>query len=101
MNETAVGTCQVRSGTNNPCLRQATVEIGGVAFCERCAREQETYFALGELTQELATSRAEKSRGFRSEEPLFGRLFAKLRRLRRPERTARATEKEGAKVGSL
>jgi hypothetical protein len=28
------------------------VEIRGVAFCEVCAREQEAYFAIGELTQE-------------------------------------------------
>jgi hypothetical protein len=30
------------------------VEILGVAFCEACAREQEAYFAIGELTQEEA-----------------------------------------------
>jgi len=28
------------------------VEIRGVPFCEACAREQEVYFAIGELTQE-------------------------------------------------
>jgi len=28
------------------------VEILGVAFCGPCAREQEAYFAIGELTQE-------------------------------------------------
>jgi hypothetical protein len=28
------------------------VEILGVAFCEPCAREQEVYFAIGELTHE-------------------------------------------------
>jgi hypothetical protein len=28
------------------------VEILGVAFCESCAREQEVYFAIGELTHE-------------------------------------------------
>jgi hypothetical protein len=27
------------------------VEILGVAFCGPCAREQEVYFAIGELTQ--------------------------------------------------
>jgi hypothetical protein len=27
------------------------VEIRGIAFCEPCAREQEAYFAIGELTQ--------------------------------------------------
>jgi hypothetical protein len=28
------------------------VEILGVAFCGPCARQQEAYFAIGELTQE-------------------------------------------------
>jgi hypothetical protein len=28
------------------------VEILGVAFCGACAREQEVYFAIGELTHE-------------------------------------------------
>jgi hypothetical protein len=28
------------------------VEIRGIPFCEACAREQEVYFAIGELTQE-------------------------------------------------
>jgi hypothetical protein len=30
------------------------VEIQGIPFCEACAREQEAYFAIGELTQEEA-----------------------------------------------
>jgi hypothetical protein len=30
------------------------VEILGVAFCGPCAREQEVYFAIGELTNEEA-----------------------------------------------
>jgi len=30
------------------------VEIRGIPFCEACAREQEAYFAIGELTQEKA-----------------------------------------------
>jgi hypothetical protein len=30
------------------------VEILGVAFCGACAREQEVYFAIGELTKEMA-----------------------------------------------
>ena len=42
--------CRVRSGTDDPCLRPAAVKIGGIPFCETCAREQETYFAIGELT---------------------------------------------------
>ena len=46
------GPCQVRSRTQSPCLHQAVVEILGIPFCEECAREQEVYFAIGELTQE-------------------------------------------------
>jgi hypothetical protein len=41
--------CQVRSKTESPCPRRAAVEIRGVAFCGPCAREQEAYFAIGEL----------------------------------------------------
>ena len=44
--------CQVRSRTESPCLHRAVVEIRGIPFCEACAREQEAYFAIGELTQE-------------------------------------------------
>jgi hypothetical protein len=44
--------CRVRSGTDNPCLRPAVVKVRGILFCEPCAREQETYFAIGELTEE-------------------------------------------------
>jgi hypothetical protein len=43
--------CQVRSRTDLPCGRPAVATILGVRFCERCAREQENYFAVGELTQ--------------------------------------------------
>ena len=43
--------CQVRSKTQSPCPHQAVVEIRGVAFCGPCAREQEAYFAIGELTR--------------------------------------------------
>ena len=46
------GPCQVRSKTESPCPRRAEVEILGVAFCGPCAREQEVYFAIGELTHE-------------------------------------------------
>jgi hypothetical protein len=51
---TKPGPCQVRSKTESPCLRSAEVEILGVAFCGPCAREQEVYFAIGELTHEEA-----------------------------------------------
>ena len=46
-----LGTCQVRSGAARPCDRPATAKLQGMPFCERCAREQETYFAIGELTE--------------------------------------------------
>ena len=36
----------------DPCPRRAEVEILGVAFCGPCARQQEAYFAIGELTHE-------------------------------------------------
>jgi hypothetical protein len=49
---TKSGPCQVRSETEIPCPRSAEVEILGVAFCGPCAREQEAYFAIGELTQQ-------------------------------------------------
>ncbi len=43
--------CQVRSQTEIPCGRPAATTVLGVLLCERCAREQECYFAVGELTQ--------------------------------------------------
>lgn len=43
--------CQVCSGTDDPCHRPACVMIGGT-FLQACAREQEAYFAVGELTEE-------------------------------------------------
>ena len=49
---TQEGACQVRSRTQSPCLHRAVVEIRGIPFCDACAREQQAYFAIGELTQE-------------------------------------------------
>jgi hypothetical protein len=49
---TKLGDCQVRINTQSPCPRRAEVEILGVAFCGPCARKQEAYFAIGELTHE-------------------------------------------------
>ena len=48
---TELGPCQVRSKTDLPCPRPAVVELGGILFCEPCARKQEAYFAIGTLTQ--------------------------------------------------
>jgi hypothetical protein len=49
---TTPGSCQVRIYTESPCPRSAEVEILGVGFCRPCARQQEVYFAIGELTHE-------------------------------------------------
>jgi hypothetical protein len=46
--------CQVGINAEDPCPRRAEVEILGVAFCGACARKQEAYFAIGELTHEEA-----------------------------------------------
>jgi hypothetical protein len=50
--ETMPVPCQVRSKTEGPCPHRAVVEIRGIAFCRPCAREQEAYFAIGELTKD-------------------------------------------------
>jgi hypothetical protein len=50
------------------------VEIWGLPFCERCAREQEAYFAIGEMTQELTDDRANQAQGFHHIEPLVKAL---------------------------
>src|ERR687889_1682864 len=68
--------CKVRSGTNIPCLRPAVVKVRGIPFCEPCAREQEAYFAIGELT--------ETPEGLR-EKPLV-ELLNRMRRTIRPRR---------------
>ncbi len=52
--------CRVRSGTDNPCLRPAVVKVRGVPFCEPCAREQEAYFAIGEITEASSQRLADK-----------------------------------------
>ena len=49
---TKLALCQVHIDTESPCPRRAEVEILGVAFCVPCARQQESYFAIGELTHE-------------------------------------------------
>lgn len=57
--------CQVRSKTGYPCPYQAVVKLRSIPFCGACARRQEAYFAIGELTQE--------AHGFRYA-PLVGAL---------------------------
>ena len=54
--------CQVRINVEGPCPRTAEVEILGVVFCGPCARQQEAYFAIGELTQQ----EEDEAQGFRS-----------------------------------
>ena len=71
--------CKVRSRTDIPCLRPAVVKVRGVPFCKPCAREQEAYFTIGELTEA-----PEGLRGLR-EEP----LAELLNRMRRTTRTRR------------
>jgi hypothetical protein len=71
--------CKVRSGTNIPCLRPAVVKVRGIPFCEPCAREQEAYFAIGELT--------ETPEGLR-EKPLVELLNRMQRKTRRRRRSA-------------
>ena len=65
------GSCQVGSETEHPCLHLAVVEIRGTRFCEPCARKQEAYFAIGELTRGKQSPRgrtlAEALNGLRRE----------------------------------
>ena len=49
---TKSGPCQVGINAEDSCPRRAEVEIMGVAFCGPCARQQEAYFVIGELTHE-------------------------------------------------
>ena len=71
---TELGPCRVRSETDHPCPSPAVAKICGVPFCERCAREQEAYFAVGELTQALAADRTNRTLGFRRAEPVVAVL---------------------------
>lgn len=68
-----LGLCQVRSKTDRPCPRPAVVKMQGISFCEPCARDQEAYFAIGELT--------EASRYLRNEP--FVEVLHRLRSIRR------------------
>jgi hypothetical protein len=104
LTKAVLGPCRVRSETDHPCFRPAVVEIGGIPFCEQCAREQEAYFEIGELTQPLANDRTEQARDFHPGETPFGPLLKALGRMRRGL-TAHTGEVEPerakATVGSL
>jgi hypothetical protein len=78
----------VRSETDNPCLYPAVVKVRGIPFCEPCAREQEAYFAIGELT--------EAPEGLR-EEPLLELLI----RMRRTTRRRRVHADEPAQMNPI
>jgi len=60
---TKPGPCQVRIYTESPCPRSAEVEILDVAFCGPCARKQEAYFSIGELTHEEVRDLSYENRG--------------------------------------
>jgi hypothetical protein len=60
---TKLGPCQVRRRTESPCPCAAEVEILGVAFCGPCARQQEAYFSIGELTHEEGRDLRHENRG--------------------------------------
>jgi hypothetical protein len=79
----------MRSEMESPCLRPAAVEIGRIPFCERCARDQEAYFAIGELTQALTSDRACQVQSFHCDE----QLAEILRRMRRDKADCTVTEK--------
>lgn len=65
--------CQVGRETEWPCSNPAAVEIRGVPFCECCAREQDAYFTVGEITQELTEDRTRRAQNY-LDEPLAGVL---------------------------
>lgn len=48
---TALDVCGKGSATAAPCDRPATVEVAGVALCERCAEEYSLYSLMGDLAQ--------------------------------------------------
>ncbi len=48
----------VEGALPHPCPHPAVVEIWGIPFCERGAREPAAYFAIGEITQELTVDQA-------------------------------------------
>ena len=66
---TGLEPCQVGSKTDRPCPRLAVVAIRGVPFCEQCAREQESYFTIGEMSQVLTADRATRPGAFTTLSP--------------------------------
>jgi hypothetical protein len=80
---TKQGRCQVRSMTESPCPRRAEVEILGIPFRGPCARQQEAYFSIGELTGGKHSLRskplAEAFNRMRRERELTGGIIASKR----------------------
>jgi hypothetical protein len=94
------GRCQVRSETDFPCDRPAAVEILGVRFCDRCSREQEAYFRIGELTQGPRGTRIWSSREERVERlRRSGISTGSRQRLRKSAAGLRKECKGGSKGG--
>ena len=83
--------CWVRSATEDPCGNPASVEIMGVPFCERCAREQEEYAAIGALTDL-------ESGPYRLHEATLTETLRRLRRRRASLAPPRETLHRGQKV---
>ena len=77
----------MRSAADDPCGRPSTVEILGVPFCERCAREYEEYAAIGALTDTASGGGTDRLRE--------ASLVERLRRLRR-ERDSRVPPREAS-----
>lgn len=73
------GRCEVRSDTESPCGRPTAVSIMGIQFCERCARQQEAYFALGEYTQAPRGGGTLMTNAMRWQRPFHARLLRSLR----------------------
>ncbi len=89
------GRCQVGIGTDSPCGRPAATAVLGVPFCERCAREKEDYFAIGELTQGPRGRRAVTGSLGRDTETPHSQANVKRRR------RSRRTVVKGGKISSL
>jgi len=79
------------------------VEILGVAFCRLCARQQEAYFAIGELTRGKHSFRskplAEALGRMRRERELTGGIIAPKRDRRAMDESVEETESASRPVG--
>lgn len=85
--------CWVRSETDDPCGRPAAIEILGVPFCERCAREHEEYAAIGALTDPISETDLDWLR-----EASLVESLRRLRRRRAPHASPRERPLQGQKV---